>query len=175
MTSVFTVKMDDHYGNNKCNVEKNVPVAFILTRRWQDGAEILGTETWRCLSQTSRSKHYLKCGLVVVKWSTCSPSTRTVWVQFPPKAEDTLRYYLFEIDQFFLIYLITIPVVFKFSNKWGGSTVRPWLKKRLEEAPLISSQSRDRNVCSSFSSAPTTVQMCISMTTPDGCFPLFSL
>ena len=83
MTSVFTVKMDDHYGNNKCNVEKNVPVAFILTRRWQDGAEILGTETWRCLSQTSRSKHYLKCGLVVVKWSTCSPSTRTVWVQFP--------------------------------------------------------------------------------------------
>ena len=30
MTSVFTVKMADHYGNHRCHIEKNVPKAFIL-------------------------------------------------------------------------------------------------------------------------------------------------
>ena len=36
--------MPDHYGNHRCHKEKNVPTAFILPRRWQDGAESLGME-----------------------------------------------------------------------------------------------------------------------------------
>ena len=41
LTSVFTVKMANHYGNHRSNVEKNAPIAFILPNRWQYGAEIL--------------------------------------------------------------------------------------------------------------------------------------
>ena len=48
-TAVFTVKMADNYGKHRCLVEKNVPIAFILPRRWQDGAESLGIETTSCL------------------------------------------------------------------------------------------------------------------------------
>ena len=47
--SVFTVKMANHYGNHRCLVKKNVPIAFILPSRWQDGAESLGIETTSCL------------------------------------------------------------------------------------------------------------------------------
>ena len=48
--AVFTVKLDDHYGNHRCNVqEKNVPIWFILPHRWQDGAESLGIESKNCL------------------------------------------------------------------------------------------------------------------------------
>ena len=46
---MFTVKMADNYGKHRCLVEKNVPIAFILPRRWQDGAESLGIETTSCL------------------------------------------------------------------------------------------------------------------------------
>ena len=31
-----------------CQIEKNVPIAFILPNRWQDGAESLGIETTSC-------------------------------------------------------------------------------------------------------------------------------
>ena len=41
---MFIVKMADHGGNHRCLVEKNVPIAFILPSRWQDGAESLGIE-----------------------------------------------------------------------------------------------------------------------------------
>ena len=41
---MFIVKMADHDGNHRCLVEKNVPIAFILPGRWQDGAESLGIE-----------------------------------------------------------------------------------------------------------------------------------
>ena len=34
-TAVFTVKLADHYGNHRCHVEKNVPMAFILPSRFQ--------------------------------------------------------------------------------------------------------------------------------------------
>ena len=46
---VFTIKMADHYGNHRCHIEKNVPVAFILSSRLQDGAESVGIETTSCL------------------------------------------------------------------------------------------------------------------------------
>ena len=36
--------MADHYGNHRCLVQKNVPIALILPSRWQDGAESLGME-----------------------------------------------------------------------------------------------------------------------------------
>ena len=41
---MFIVKMADHDGNHICLLEKNVPIAFILPSRWQDGAESLGIE-----------------------------------------------------------------------------------------------------------------------------------
>ena len=40
--------MADHDGNHRCLEETNVPIAFILTSRWQDGAESLGIETTSC-------------------------------------------------------------------------------------------------------------------------------
>ena len=40
--------MADHDGNHRCLIEKNVPIAFILPNRWQDGAESLGIETTSC-------------------------------------------------------------------------------------------------------------------------------
>ena len=43
--SVLIVKMADHDGNLKSLAEKNVSIALILPRRWQDGAESLGMET----------------------------------------------------------------------------------------------------------------------------------
>ena len=46
MTSVF---MADHDINYRCLVEKNVPIVFILSSRWQDGDESLGMETTSCL------------------------------------------------------------------------------------------------------------------------------
>ena len=46
---MFTVKMANHFGNHRCLVEKNVPIAFILPSRWQDGAESLWIETTSCL------------------------------------------------------------------------------------------------------------------------------
>ena len=39
---MFIVKMADHDGNHRCLVEKHVPTAMILPRRWRDGAESLG-------------------------------------------------------------------------------------------------------------------------------------
>ena len=36
--------MVDHNGNHRCLIEKNVPMAFILTSRWQDGGESLWIE-----------------------------------------------------------------------------------------------------------------------------------
>ena len=33
----------------RCHIEKNVPIVFILPSRWQDGAESLGIETTSCL------------------------------------------------------------------------------------------------------------------------------
>ena len=44
-TAVFAVKKVDHYGNYRCLIEKNVPIAFILPGRWRDGGESLGIET----------------------------------------------------------------------------------------------------------------------------------
>ena len=44
--------MADHYGNHRCIAEKNVPIAFILPSRWQDGAESLGIETTSCLCKS---------------------------------------------------------------------------------------------------------------------------
>ena len=41
---MFIVKMVDKDGNYRCCVEKNVPIAFILPSRWQDGAESLGIQ-----------------------------------------------------------------------------------------------------------------------------------
>ena len=35
---------------HRCLIENNVPIAFILPRRWQDGAESLGMEHTSCLS-----------------------------------------------------------------------------------------------------------------------------
>ena len=46
---MFTVKIADNYGNHRCHIKKNVPIAFILPSRWQDGAESLGIETTSCL------------------------------------------------------------------------------------------------------------------------------
>ena len=46
---MFTVKMADHYGNQRCDTEKNVPTAFILTNVWQYRDESLGIETTSCL------------------------------------------------------------------------------------------------------------------------------
>ena len=37
--------MADHYRNHRCLIEKNVPKAFILPHRLQDGDERLGIET----------------------------------------------------------------------------------------------------------------------------------
>ena len=47
--AVFTVKMANQYGNHRCLIEKNVPIAFIVPSRWWDGAESLGIETASCL------------------------------------------------------------------------------------------------------------------------------
>ena len=52
--------MADHDGNPRCLAEINVPIAFILPSRWQDGAESPGMETTsflanRLLYQTLRS------------------------------------------------------------------------------------------------------------------------
>ena len=46
---MFTVKMADHDGNHRCHIEKNVPIAFILPSRWQDGAERQGIDITSCL------------------------------------------------------------------------------------------------------------------------------
>ena len=35
---MFKVEMADRVGNHRCFVEENVPIALILTSRWQDGA-----------------------------------------------------------------------------------------------------------------------------------------
>ena len=43
--------MADHDGNHRCLIERNVPIALILSSRWQDGAESLGMETTRSLCQ----------------------------------------------------------------------------------------------------------------------------
>ena len=55
--------MDGHYGNHRCHVEKNDPIAFILPSRWQDGAESLGIETTSCLCS---DKFKLELNVVVV-------------------------------------------------------------------------------------------------------------
>ena len=52
-TSVIFVKMADHDGNHRCLVEKFVPIALILPRRWQDGAESIGMETTSSLCDCS--------------------------------------------------------------------------------------------------------------------------
>ena len=54
MTSVFTVKMANHYGTHICHVEKNDPIAFILPCRWQNGAESLQIETVYALTTTDK-------------------------------------------------------------------------------------------------------------------------
>ena len=42
--------MVDHFDyKQRCPVEKNVPIAFILPSRWRDGAESLGMERTSCL------------------------------------------------------------------------------------------------------------------------------
>ena len=41
---MFIVKMADHDENHRCLVEKNVPIALILTIRLGAGAESLGIE-----------------------------------------------------------------------------------------------------------------------------------
>ena len=41
--------MANRYGNPRCHIEKNVPIAFILPSRWQGDAESLGIETTSCL------------------------------------------------------------------------------------------------------------------------------
>ena len=49
VTSVFTFKMSDHYGNHRCLEENNVPIAFILTHKWQYRADSPGIGTKSCL------------------------------------------------------------------------------------------------------------------------------
>ena len=53
---MFTVILADHYRNHRCIVEKNVPKAFILPSRCQDGAVSLGIKTtsclWHCIVKT---------------------------------------------------------------------------------------------------------------------------
>ena len=46
---MFIVKMANHDGNHRSLVEKNVPIALILPRKSEDGAECLGMETTSCL------------------------------------------------------------------------------------------------------------------------------
>ena len=41
---MFIVKMAKYDGHHRCLIEKNVPIAFILLSRWQDGAVSLGIE-----------------------------------------------------------------------------------------------------------------------------------
>ena len=41
----FFLKQTFYDGNHRCLIEKNVPIAFILPSRWQDGAESVGMET----------------------------------------------------------------------------------------------------------------------------------
>ena len=43
-TAVLSVKMADHCGNQRYHVEKSVPIAFILSSTWEDGAESLRIE-----------------------------------------------------------------------------------------------------------------------------------
>ena len=38
---MFIFKMADHEGNNRCLIEKNVPIVLILPSRWLTGAESL--------------------------------------------------------------------------------------------------------------------------------------
>ena len=43
-TSVISIMVSHFDYKHRCLVEKNVPIAFILPSRWQDGAESLGIE-----------------------------------------------------------------------------------------------------------------------------------
>ena len=54
-TAVFTVKMADHFGNNRCHIENNGFIAFILPGRWQDGVKSLKIETTSCLCNLNDS------------------------------------------------------------------------------------------------------------------------
>ena len=48
-TSVISIMVNHFDYKHKCLIQNNVPMAFILPSRWQDGAESLGIECTSCL------------------------------------------------------------------------------------------------------------------------------